>query len=279
MLRLTVVVLLALNLLLIGVQVASEPSPSPPPPVIAVEPFPADAPRLVLLRETTPDATPAATPAATREVALNASPTSSRNATPGAPNAAPDATPDSTPDSTPNETPDIPADETLGATPIAGAGDLPLLCYTAGPFETVPTLIEAREALGPLALGVKERDTEALVELGFWVSLPPLESFREAGALVQALNQAGQQDVAIVTDDSGEYRVSLGYFLEENNARRRRDEVRALGFDADTQVQRETQPRFWLDYAFRDVASAELAAAALPAGEQREIPCPETPGP
>ena len=38
-------------------------------------------------------------------------------------------------------------------------------CYSAGPFETVPTLIQAREALGPNAEDVTERDTEALVVL------------------------------------------------------------------------------------------------------------------
>jgi hypothetical protein len=87
------------------------------------------------------------------------------------------------------------------------------------------------------------------------------------------LQQAGLKDVAVLADETGEHYVSLGYFLEEANARRRRDEVREMGFDVETRLKRETQMRFWLDYAFTDPAFAERAASALPAGQQREVPC------
>jgi hypothetical protein len=146
-------------------------------------------------------------------------------------------------------------------------------CYSAGPFETVPTMIEAREALGPNAQDVTERDTDALVELGYWVALPSVATFQEAGDQLRQLTQAGLQDVAILADESGEHYVSLGYFLEEANARRRRDEVREMGFEVETRLKRETQMRFWLDYSFTDPAFAERAASALPAGQQREVPC------
>jgi hypothetical protein len=146
-------------------------------------------------------------------------------------------------------------------------------CYSAGPFETVPTMIQAREALGPTAENVTERETEALVELGYWVSLPAVPSFQAAGEQMKELNRAGLQDVAVLSDDDGQYRVSLGYFLEEANARRRRDSVREMGFDVETRLKRESQTRFWLDYAFTDAAYAERAASALPAGQQREVPC------
>ena len=43
-------------------------------------------------------------------------------------------------------------------------------CYSAGPFETVPTMIQAREALGPNVEDVTERDTEALVESSYIIS-------------------------------------------------------------------------------------------------------------
>jgi hypothetical protein len=158
-------------------------------------------------------------------------------------------------------------------TPEAYPGAAVRRCYSAGPFETIPTLIQAREALGSNAQNVTERDTEALVELGYWVSLPSVQSFQEAGQQLQLLNQAGLQDVAILTDEVGDHYVSLGYFLEEANARRRRDEVRKMGFEVETRLKRETQMRFWLDYAFSDQAFAERAASALPAGQQREVPC------
>lgn len=155
----------------------------------------------------------------------------------------------------------------------------PRQCYSAGPFETVPTMIAAREALGVGAVDIRERETEALVELGYWVSLPAVASFAEAGESMQTLQAAGLNDMAVVSDDTGEYRVSLGYFLEEANARRRRNEVRELGFEAETRLQRETQIRFWLDYAFVQPEMAKNAARALPAGEQRQIDCATAIGP
>jgi len=157
--------------------------------------------------------------------------------------------------------------------------DDPRQCYSAGPFETLPTLIRAREALGPRAEDVRERESQALVELGYWVALPAVGSFAEAGEAMRELERAGLEDMAVVSDDSGEYRVSLGYYLEEANARRRRDNVRELGFEAETRLQRETQVRYWLDYAFTEADYADQAAAALPAGQQRSIPCPSRAGP
>lgn len=155
----------------------------------------------------------------------------------------------------------------------------PRQCFSAGPFETVATMISAREALGVGAEDVRERESEALVELGYWISLPAVDSFAEAGASMQSLQEEGLRDMAVVSDETGEYRVSLGYFLEEANARRRRDEVRKLGFEAETRLQRETQTRFWLDYAFSRSDMAQQAARALPAGQQREIDCAEALGP
>ncbi len=163
--------------------------------------------------------------------------------------------------------------------PEARAALNPRQCFSAGPFETVPTMIRAREALGSDAWDIHERETEALVELGYWVALPPMNSFAEAGEALSQLEQAGMTDIAVVNEKEGEYRVSLGYYLEEANARRRRDAVRSLGFQAETRLQRETQVHFWLDYALSDEALADGAAARLPAGQQRKIPCGDQLGP
>ena len=143
-------------------------------------------------------------------------------------------------------------------------------CFSAGPFETIQSLIAAREALAPGAVDLAERETEALVELGYWVALPTDGDFAAAHATMQAVDRAGIHDVAVVGDQNGEFRVSLGYFLEEANARRRRDNARSLGFEAETRLQRETQIRFWLDFAYDTPPPAGADAPG-----QREIPCAE----
>jgi len=148
-------------------------------------------------------------------------------------------------------------------------------CYTVGPFETEGSLQRVRDALDGVAVRMHERRTEALMELGFWVSLSPFDSFAEAGDAMRELQRLGLEDVAVVNSEPGVYNVSLGYFLDERNARRRRDDVRQLGFDAVTRLQREAQPRWWLDYAqptgTRNVVS-QLDPEHL-AGLNRDIPC------
>ncbi len=163
-----------------------------------------------------------------------------------------------------------------GAQPLQLISELPTppqpvpqrQCFSAGPFETIPALVAAREALPPGALALTERESEALVELGYWVSLPAATDFAAAHAVMQEVDGAGLHDVAVVGDRSGAFRVSLGYFLEEANARQRRDAARALGFTAETELQRETQPRYWLDYAY----AAGMRSDPLQAGE-RAISC------
>jgi hypothetical protein len=150
-------------------------------------------------------------------------------------------------------------------------------CYAAGPYETPASRARARARIEPLAETVVERESEALVELGYWVTLPPFADFEAAGAAMRDLQRAGFQDVAVVTDPQGELRVSLGYYLEEANARSHRDALRDQGFPAETRLQREPQPRYWLDYRLREGAEPPSAAsgAALVEEYSRAIPCGE----
>jgi hypothetical protein len=149
-------------------------------------------------------------------------------------------------------------------------------CYTLGPFETESSLRRVQQALEGVMAQSHERHTEALMELGFWVALQPYDSFAGAGDAMQALQRQGMEDVAVVNNEPGVFHVSLGYFLDERNARKRRDDVRLLGFEAETRLQRETQSRWWLDYA--KVPGARDASSVLRdediAGLNRGIPCP-----
>lgn len=160
--------------------------------------------------------------------------------------------------------------------PPASSGGL--LCFTVGPFETIASRESARERLLRVADAIDERESEALIELGYWVTLPPFSDFAAAGAAMRRLNQAGLRDTAVVSDASGEYRVSLGYFLDQANARRRRDHARSLDFEAEIGLQRESQPRYWLDYE-RQARTIELSRPpeGIPASQHRSIACPAAP--
>lgn len=159
--------------------------------------------------------------------------------------------------------------------PSDSAQDEDRLCYSLGPFDTAQAAQAAFAELTSLADEVQQRTTETLIELGYWVALPPFEDFADAGAAMRELRKSGLEDLAVVDDPSGRHRVSLGYYLDERNARRRRDRVRELGFNAEIRLQRETEARYWLDYAqARGTANAAQALArAVPAELNRSIPC------
>ena len=180
---------------------------------------------------------------------------------------------DEVPAQTPDETPPLVLLRELGP---AGSPGGDRQCFSAGPFETRSATDAARGELAPLVDRVVERESETLIELGYWVSLPPMPSFSTAGAALQQLRDAGLQDLAVVTDADGEYRVSLGYFLDENNARRRRNRVRDLGFEASTRLVRETEPRYWLDYdqPRKSPPASIILGDRLSRSLHREIPCP-----
>ncbi|WP_191621398.1 SPOR domain-containing protein [Marinihelvus fidelis] len=145
-------------------------------------------------------------------------------------------------------------------------------CWSVGPFETRQSRENTRLRLLDLADAIADRESEALVELGYWVTLPAYPSMADAVTGMQELTRAGLHDIAVVTDDTGDYRVSLGYFLQESNARRRRDQLRELGYEAETRLQREAQPRYWLDME-RDRPDAFSPPPDVDASLLRSIPC------
>ena len=149
-------------------------------------------------------------------------------------------------------------------------------CFTVGPFETEEAMWRAHDALYDQSLDLRQRRTEALMELGFWVALPPFDSFAAAGEAMRELQRRGIEDVAVVNNEPGVFQVSLGYFLDERNARRRRDQLRELGFEAVTRLQRESQARWWLDYAQTPGSSGatEALQGLLATALNRSIPCP-----
>jgi len=162
--------------------------------------------------------------------------------------------------------------------PLAGQPQ----CFSLGPFETESTMRLARGRLEPLATGINERTTEALMELGYWVEMASLEGLGGPAEAVRTLRRKGLEDVAVISGADGGHKVSLGYFLEEKNARERVARARDLGFAAEIRLQRETQPRYWLDYVqAHDAPPASPALAdTVPANLHRQMPCGDPlPGP
>ena len=90
-------------------------------------------------------------------------------------------------------------------------------CFSAGPFETIQSLIAAREALAPGAVDLAERETEALVDPAKGGTLHnPAEERREQRHEDQGEGKDGGKggnDRKLAT--AGQVIAQIGHFLDQ----------------------------------------------------------------
>lgn len=149
-------------------------------------------------------------------------------------------------------------------------------CFTIGPFESGQTAEAISMLLTDNGYSSQARETEAFVDRGYWVYLPPFESERAARQALDDLYRAGLEDIALIRSGDWERSVSLGYFISQANALARRQEAAELGFDAEMRIQREDEPRYWVDYlqAPGERATAKsLLADLVPIELHRDVAC------
>ena len=150
-------------------------------------------------------------------------------------------------------------------------------CFTVGPFEGRPTVDAIVQMLGAYTSKLSSRETVAFVDRGYWVYLPPYADQPAARQAVKVLYDAGFEDVSIIRNGKFDNAISLGYFIGQSNAMMRKNQVRAMGFEAQARIQREDETRYWVDYEQRaGVAYASrIMADIVPAGLHRATACPE----
>ena len=150
-------------------------------------------------------------------------------------------------------------------------------CFTVGPFEGRPTVDAIVEMLGAYTTSLGSRETVAFVDRGYWVYLTPYADEQAARQAVKVLYDAGFEDVSIIKNGEWDNSISLGYFIDQSNAMVRKDQVRAMGFEAQTRIQREDETRYWVDYEQRAGVeyASRIMADMVPAGLHRPTACPE----
>ena len=150
-------------------------------------------------------------------------------------------------------------------------------CFTLGPFHLSGDMDDVRGRLQDVSIRISERETEALVEKGYWVYMPPYATLLEANKELLALQALGLKDVGIIYDAEWKNAISLGYFLRQENAQRRKQDLEQRGHKPVIRIQRQTEPRYWLDY--EQNPGAALVALDMQNRPndfmQRPVPCPE----
>jgi hypothetical protein len=152
-------------------------------------------------------------------------------------------------------------------------------CFTLGPFHDIEDMYEVRGRLQEISLSTNDRETQALVEKGYWVFLPPFGTLLEANEILFALQALGLKDIGVIYDGEQKNSISLGYFLRQENALRRKNGLEAKGYEPMMRVQRQAEPRYWLDYEQNPGSSLIVLDMQSRPNDfmQRGMPCPEQP--
>jgi hypothetical protein len=150
-------------------------------------------------------------------------------------------------------------------------------CFSLGPFHTVEDTDEVYGRLLEVSVNISERQTHALVEKGYWVFMPPYVSLLEANQALLSLQALGLKDIAVIYDGEWKSAISLGYFLRQENAIRRKKTLVDRGHAPLIRVQRQSELRYWLDYE-QNPGSGLIALDMQNRPNdfmQRSLPCPE----
>ncbi|MCP4047113.1 MAG: hypothetical protein GY732_14135 [Gammaproteobacteria bacterium] len=150
-------------------------------------------------------------------------------------------------------------------------------CFSLGPFHSTEDAADVYTRLLDVSVSISERETQALVEKGYWVFMPPYSSLVEANRALLTLQALGLEDIGVIYEGEWANAVSLGYFLRQENALRRKKGLEERGHTPLIRVRRHSEPRYWLDYE-QDPGS-ELIALDMQNRPndfmQRALPCPE----
>jgi len=150
-------------------------------------------------------------------------------------------------------------------------------CFTLGPFYSNEAMEQTREQLFEVSVSITERTTRALIEKGYWVFMPPYTSLLEANRVLFSLQALGLEDSGVVYEGEFKNSISLGYFLRQKNAQKRKTDLQARGYEPMMRVQRQSEPRYWLDYE-QDPGSSLVSLDFRDRQNdfmQRSLPCPE----
>jgi SPOR domain len=125
-------------------------------------------------------------------------------------------------------------------------------CLALGPFPTQADVRSARTALAPKVARLRTRQEQSALSHGWRVYLPALPTREQALALARKLDAKDVKDYFVVSSGDQPNTISLGLFHDPANARKRRDDVAALGFPARMSELTDSVPNYWLDLVVAD---------------------------
>jgi cell division septation protein DedD len=161
------------------------------------------------------------------------------------------------------ETP-VPLPEPAVADAVAEVAAIATRCTSVGPFRELSQAATAAAALRTSGYQPLQRVAEGDIWIGYWVYIPAIATEAEANAILARMRAEGITDSYVIPNSDSGSLVSLGVFSEISGVGRRRDQVRALGFDPQVVDRTRRATVYWIDITLAEGQTLDFDALQQP---------------
>jgi cell division septation protein DedD len=152
-----------------------------------------------------------------------------------------------------------------GAPEAAGAALEPAAsCTSVGPFRELSQAATAAAALRTAGYMPLQRVAEGDIWIGYWVYIQAIATEAEANAILAKMRDAGITDSYVIPNSDTGNLVSLGVFSEISGVSRRRDQVRALGYEPQVVDRTRRATVYWIDVTLAPEQTLDFDALQPP---------------
>lgn len=173
----------------------------------------------------------------------------------------PDAPPS---DAAPIDTPAVvaaPAAEPVaGVTPATASGS----CTSVGPFRELSQAAGAAAHLRAAGLQPVQRVAEGDIWIGYWVYIGAIPTEAQANEILAKFRAEGITDSYVIPNSDSGNLVSLGVFSEVSGVSRRREQVRALGYEPQVVDRTRRATVYWVDVVLPSDQTLDFDALQTP---------------
>ncbi len=161
----------------------------------------------------------------------------------------------------------------------AAAGAAPR-CTSVGPFRELSQAATAAATLRAAGHQPLQRVAEGDIWIGYWVYIQAIPTEADANDILAKVRADGIADSYVIPNSDSGNLVSLGVFSEISGVSRRREQVRALGFEPQVVDRTRRATVYWVDVTVAPGAALDFDALQPPGRiirlEQRD--CETAPG-
>lgn len=120
-------------------------------------------------------------------------------------------------------------------------------CTSVGPFRELSQAATAAATLRAEGFEPQQRVAEGDIWIGYWVYISSIATEDEANEILAKVRAEGITDSYVIPNSDSGNLVSLGVFSEISGVSRRREQVRALGFEPQVVDRTRRATVYWID--------------------------------